>query len=331
MTPDRRLNEQLRKLDPALRRAFLDAIKKARRSVDIEALIAALERQDIERAVDLLRIRDQVMYPLAEAVRDAFIAGGLVAGGKLPVTVRAVFGFGSNPRADAKARELSGRLIEGIQADTMEMTRRVISQGVNEGIPVAKLARQITGEGRARVGGFLGLDSRTAESVMSGRAKLLSGDPAQMREYMRLELRNKQFDPAIRRAIRDGKKLATADVDRIIAAHRSKALGHRGRVIARTETLQALRAGQHEGFEQVAQIVGADRIEVTWKVTRDGREREAHGLLGGTKVGFGENFISPATGAPMAYPGDDSQGARGVDVIQCRCAAIYRVKPRRQA
>lgn len=325
---DARLNELLRRLEPAVRRAFEEAIRKARRSVDVQDLIRALEDQNLERAVELLRIRDQVLYPLGEAVRDAYIAGGRAVGESIPVVLRAQFGFGTNPRAEQQVARIVGEMIEGVQRDSLQMTRNVIAAGVREGIPNAKLARQITGEGRARTGGFLGLTAGQADSIVGGRGKLLSGDPRQMREYMRLELRNKRHDRTIEKAIREGRKLTVAEVDRIVSDHRTKALGYRGRVIARTETLNALRAGQYEGFEQLAEVVGRDRITVTWKTTLDGRQRDHHALLNGESVTMGETFTSPATGALMRYPGDNGLGAQGVDTVQCRCAAIYRVKRR---
>lgn len=328
LTPDARLNKEIRKLEPRVRRAFLEAISNARRSIDLNDLIDALQRQDLDRAVEILRIRDQVLYPLSESVRSAYIAGGLLAGEKLPITLRTSFGFGSNPRAEEAVQQITGSLIEGIQEDSLAMTRNVIEAGVRDGIPVANLARQITGTGRQREGGYLGLAARDADSIVKGRAKLLSGERTLMREYLRLEQRNKRFDGRIKKAIGEGRKLTVSEVDEIIAAHRTKALGLRGRRIARTETLNATRAGQHEGFSQLAETLGTDRIEVTWKATPDGRTREHHMALGGTSVTFGENFISPETGARLAHPGDVSQGAEAEDIVQCRCAAVYRIKRR---
>ena len=326
---DPRLDALLRKLEPGIRKAFEEAIGKARRAVDIAALVEALERGDLQRAVDLLRIDDQVLYPLAESIRAAYIAGGQAVGTIIPAALEARFGFGTNPRAEEQVNRITGQLIQGIQLDSLAMTREVISEGVNDGIPPARLARQITGEGRLRTGGFLGLTTQQARSIARGREDLLSGDPDRMRRYLTLELRNKRFDATILKAISEGKPVPAAQVEAIISAHKSKALGYRGRVIAQTEARNALRAGQHEGFVQLAETLPDDRyIEETWLVTRDGRQRDSHDALGGQTIRLGEVFVSPISGAQMAYPGDGSRGAPASETVQCRCAATYRIRRR---
>lgn len=331
---DARLARLLKKLEPEVRTAFMDAIRKAKGAVNQAELIRALEQfevtRDIQPVLDALRLDANTLFPLTEAVRNSYLAAGQSVGEILPIRIRAQFGFGGNPGAVAAAQSIVGDLVENITREHVETTRRIVSEAVNEGIPPRVLAQQITGTrvGNRREGGYLGLSSDLVDPIIRGRSKLLSGEPKLMREYMRLELRDKREDRVIERAIAEGRALTRAEVDRIIEAHKAKALGYRGRRIARTETLNALRKGNHDGFGALADQ--GYQVEKTWKVTRDGRERESHGLLGGTTLPFDQPFISPATGALMDFPGDGSQGARGVDTVQCRCAAVYRVKRRRR-
>lgn len=332
---ERRLEELLRKLEPDVRKAFEDAIRKARRAVNIAALTDALDRGDLQRAVELLRIDTQILLPLSESVRSAYMAGGEAVGELIPAILEARFGFGSNPRAEAQVSRITGQLIQGIQLDSLAMTREVIAAGVNEGIPPAKLARQMTGFGRERTGGYLGLTKQQAADVQRARAML--SDPDRVGEYFikdretgklkpRFKLTNRQHDAIVRKAIAEGRALTAAELERVQSGHRSKALGYRGRVIAQDQARKALRAGQHEGFVQLAETLPADRyIEVGWLVTRDGRQRDSHDALGGMKVRLGEVFVSPVTGAQMEFPGDDSHGAPASDVILCRCGATYRI------
>ena len=122
---DPRLDALLRKLEPGIRKAFEEAIGKARRAVDIAALVEALERGDLQRAVDLLRIDDQVLYPLAESIRAAYIAGGQAVGTIIPAALEARFGFGTNPRAEEQVNRITGQLIQGIQLDSPTSSAQV--------------------------------------------------------------------------------------------------------------------------------------------------------------------------------------------------------------
>ena len=145
LTPDSRLNRLISQYDPRIRRAFLEAIRQHKRSINLADLADALERNDLPGALEMLRIRDQMLYPLSESIRSAYIAGGLLAGEKLPITLRAQFGFGSNPRAETAAQAITGKLIEGVQADNLQAMRDTIGEAVDQGIPPAKLATLITG------------------------------------------------------------------------------------------------------------------------------------------------------------------------------------------
>lgn len=324
----RRIDAALKKLEPSIRQAFTAAIQAQASAVDMRALVAALEVGNVEGAVALLRTNQALLFPLSEAVRDSFIVGGTMAVSGLPKTVRATFGFdGRHERAEAWVMRHAGVLIEGIREETLQMARDVIRAGIEAGHNPRKVAVDIVGRkvGDRRVGGFLGLNSRQTNSILSGRAKLLSGDPALMRKYLELKLRDRRFDRTIAKAIREGEKLSVADVDRIIAGHKSKALKYRGDVIARTESLNGLRAGRHEGFKQVEDEYGADAITRTWDATGDSRTRPEHMEMDGQTVrGMDEPFVAP-DGSRLMHPGDTSLGASGAMTIQCRCIEAIRV------
>lgn len=178
-----------------------------------------------------------------------------------------------------------------------------------------------------REGGIIGLTSGQAGYVQNARDELLSGDPARMRAYLDRQLRDRRFDTLVLRAIREGRPVSAADVDRIAGRYADRLLAYRGEVIARTETIASTHAGQREGFQQLIDSgrIRASQVRKIWKATGDKRTRDSHMALHGESVGWGEAFISPATGAPMMHPGDTSLGARGEDTIQCRCWMETRV------
>ena len=203
--------------------------------------------------------------------------------------------------------------------------------GIAEGRGPRAVALDITGRidratGR-RTGGILGLTSQQTQYVISARAELLSGDRAALQNYLGRTRRDKRYDRLVMAAMDAGKPLSAADVDRITGRYKDRLLQLRGETIARTESITALRAGRAEGYRQLVEsgAVTADQITVTWSATGDARVRDIHRAMDGQKVKFGRLFTSP-TGAQMEFPGDLSHGAHGVDVINCRCYAAYRIR-----
>ena len=177
-----------------------------------------------------------------------------------------------------------------------------------------------------REGGILGLNSGQTAAVIKARAELLSGDTAQLRNYLTRARRDKRFDRLVMQAIRDGKPVAKADVDRITARYKDRLLQLRGEMIARTETLASLNAGKEESIRQLVDSGKVQRSQVkkVWRATGDDRTRDSHMALNGVEVGLDQPFISPLTGAQMMHPHDTSRGAPASETIGCRC--FYEIK-----
>ena len=178
-------------------------------------------------------------------------------------------------------------------------------------------------ENGKRTGGIVGLTSGQAGYVLNARRQLEELDP----DYFTRALRDKRFDRIVKKAIADGKPIAKADVDRITGRYADRLLNYRGEVIARTEMIAALHAGQYEGMRQLIDTgkVRADQVTKVWSATGDGRTRDTHLAMNGQTVRFDRPFVSPS-GAQMRYPHDESLGAPADEIIQCRCTATYRVR-----
>ena len=110
----------LDRLEPQVANAFVAAIFAAREGLDVRALQSALEAGDLARAVDLLTLPQGLLFPLDNALANAFATGGAL------VTESArrsgvVFGFdGRHPQAEAWARQHIGGLITGIASESRE-------------------------------------------------------------------------------------------------------------------------------------------------------------------------------------------------------------------
>lgn len=324
----RRVREVLAKMEPEIRKAFVEAMAKVTSAVDRKALIAALNAGNIEQAVDLLRINQALLTPLFEAMRSGFIVGGTLVAADLPKGLSGSFGFnGRHIRAEGWVTQHVGGFIQGIETDTLAMTRTIIREGIENGTSSAKLAREITGRvvGRTRVGGYMGLTSQQTDSIIRGRSDLLSGDPKRMKRYMKLKQRDKRFDAQIKQAIKSGKSIKGSTLDRIMEAHKSKALAYRGKVIARNEAHTSLAAGREEGYQQLLDNPEIESVSVRWQHNLSIEPREDHVAMSGTVIHLGETF--DFSDASMKHPHDPAGGPK--HSVACRCIAVYRAKRKR--
>ena len=317
-------------MEPQIRDAFLAAIQSAKSRVKVSDLIEAIDAGDIRRAVDLLRIDQGLLFPLDDAVRAAFIAGGSSVGAEIPASIRGAFGFnGRHPRAEELARSQGARLVQGIADYALAVAQTVISEGIAAGTPSRALAREIVGKkvGQRRIGGLIGLTEQQAESVRRAKAGLASGEPEEMRRYLGLKQRDARFDGIVKRAIRDGRAVSASDIAKISEAHAQKSLTYRGRVVARNEAHVALAAGRDEGYAQVAEADGVETVTRRWQHNLSENPREDHVAMDGTTIGPGETFSFPG-GVEMKHPHDPAGGAE--HSIGCRCIAVYRVELERE-
>lgn len=326
ISQQRQIDALLAQYTPRVREAFYAAIYGARANVNAADLIAALQAHDIERAVQLLRIEQGVLFPLDDAVRSAFIAGGqsVVA----PRGLSGAFSFaGRHWRAEQWAQLLGSTLIQGIQDDTLAMAQSVITAGLQEGFSPQKVQRELTGTlnritGR-REGGFLGLTAQQADSIIAGRAKLASGDPAAMREYLQLKLRDRRYDAMVKRAIKDGKPVAPADLETVITAHKNKALKYRGEMIAKNETFSAQAAGRDEAYRQMMDRADVADVTARWQHNLSQVPRLDHVAMDGTVISLKRGEVFQFPDVAMKHPHDPAGGAK--HSVGCRCIAVYRV------
>lgn len=328
-TPNQRLiiEALLKTFEPQIRDAFLAAMYSARANINAADLIDALQPGNVERAVALFRMDQGLLFPLEDAVRSAYIASGssVVA----PKGLSGAFSFyGRHIRAEQWTRAIGSTLIQGIQDDTLVMARQVITTGLRDGFTPQRVQRDLTGlvnriTGK-REGGFLGTTAQQADSIIAGRAKLASGDPAMMKEYLNLKLRDRRYDPMIKRAIKDGKPITGTDLEKIMAAHKNKALKYRGEMIAKNEAFTAQAAGRDEGYRQMLDRPDVADVTMKWQHNLSQVPRPDHVAMDGTVISLrkGETFNFP-DGTRMKHPHDPAGG--GKHSIGCRCIAVGRV------
>jgi hypothetical protein len=312
---EERIKRALARHDVAIRRAFEVAIRERRESINLRALAEAIEARDIGRAVDIAGLTRGDMFPLDQAARTAYFEGAQTVPAAAPAFAARIALDGNAPRAVEWARNHVGGLITEIIEDNRTAIRGIITQQLAEGVGPRQAAIAVRGQ--------IGLTAQQTGFVSNARAQLASLDSA----YFTRQLRDRRFDGIVRKAIAEGKPLSSADIDRITARYSERLLKHRSEVIARTESITALRAGRHEGILQAVEqgAIAPDAIKKVWSTSADDRVREDHVAMDGEEVDGMEAPFTLPDGSQMIYPGDSSLGADGAQTINCRCVSEYRV------
>jgi uncharacterized protein YoaH (UPF0181 family) len=216
----------------AVERAFLDSLGAAVDRLDTKALQAALARGDVAAAVGTLgidgRFARELQMALAKEIRGVYVAVGTAAEAVAAGPQGWSFDL-SNPRAIRYATERSAALVQQVTQDTRRNIRRLIATGIGSGETVQKTARKLRPVLVEDVQATFGLTQRQYRSV-------------ERRYY---DLVRSGMDPDDAR----GRMWKFA----------RKKLRQRAETIARTETIDAANAGQHELWEQAAEQGYIDR------------------------------------------------------------------------
>lgn len=310
-----RVKRALAKHDRAVQRAFEAAISERRESINLQALAQAIESRDFNRAIEIAGISRADMFPFDQSLRDAFVDGGRTITAAAPAFAARVALDGNAPRAVQWAQQHVG----GLVSEIVEEQRNAIRQIITEQVDIGRGPRQAA----VAVRNQIGLTSQQVGYVSNARRQLEELDSG----YFTRELRDRRFDGIVRRAIADGKPLSQADIDRITGRYGERLLKHRAEVIARTESITALRAGRQEGIEQAVEqgAIRADSIVKVWDATLDSRTRPDHTAAHGQQVDGVKGVFVLADGSRLLYPGDTSLGASAGQTINCRCYAEHRV------
>lgn len=308
--------------------AFLDSVAAIKNDVKINQLTLLIEQGNIDGAIKLLGLDPSAFEGMDEALRQAYRTGGMTGSIQIGVIPTEdgdiVMRFNMrSPMAEEWLRRESSRLITEMADGQQELVRSVLTEGLEQGVNPRQQALALVGRmdstGR-RTGGFIGLTTQQAGWVVNAENELVNLNP----NYFTRDLRDKRLDPVIRRAMESGEPLTQEQINRAITRLQGRTLKYRGDVIARTESIKALGAGQEESIDQaiVKGEVDDDLVDGEWDSTgNDGRTRDSHLLMEGQKRKHGEPFDFPFGGQAM-FPRDDSLDAPAGELIQCRCRKV---------
>lgn len=340
---NRRLQDLLKKMEPKVAKAFQDAVANIVNNAQLGRIVSALERGDVNAAIIAMDFDKAAFDAVNSAVRAAYCdAGALVVAG---TTWRGITGGkvviywnASNPRAERWLADVSSQFVTRLSNEAKEIVRDVISAGYAQGWGPRKIALDLVGRvgvnGR-RSGGVLGLSRPQADAVRHMRS-ILGGD---LESYFvkdrvtgelkgRFTKRDRRFDATIKKAIREGRSLTGAEIDKITGRYSDRLLKLRADTVARTETAQAVEAARQEAFSQWQDKTGVpdEFIIRRWDHAGGGKSsRDWHMEMDGWTVrGMKEPFVTPR-GARMLYPLDGSLGAGAAELVNCRCQAVIEI------
>ena len=320
------------KMEPAFKRAFIDAAKGIRDRAAVSRLAQIIESEGAEAALDYMRITNADFSSLAGSMSAAYNdAGQVFARSKLTLKGYrgAVYQWDATRYEIVQAgNSLIGRDITRISADTRNAIANLIREGIGEGIRSRDLARMITGELSSsgyRVGGVAGLNDPQRKWVMDYRKKLQRLDP----DYTTNTKRDRRFDPTINRAIREGKPLTKAQIDNYVARYAERLRASRAATIARTEMSSIVQLANYQAVLAKAEDAGVEpwRIMKEWiHAGHSINDRVQHVMIGGEVVyGMDTPFVMP-DGTRLLFPHDNSLGAGANHICNCRCVCAYSLR-----
>jgi len=216
-----------------------------------------------------------------------------------------------NDRAVFHMQQERLRYIRGFTAEQRKATRAALTDGIERGLNPRDQARNFRSS--------VGLTAKQQGAVINYRRLLTNLDG----DALDRQLRDRRFDRTIARSIREGKPLTRKQIDAMVTRYNERYIKYRSEVIGRTEALRAVHSGNDEMYRQAIDLgeVSPQQLERTWVTARDGRVRDTHSALGGTKRGIDESWETH--NGSIRYPGDPD--APSAETIQCRCSLATRI------
>lgn len=313
--------------------AFLEAIQIIKDGVDMLALQEALERQDVEAAINAMNIEAAAFNRMRHVLQEAYLKAGEATAGKIPAppNTSLVIRFDmSNLRAEEWLRAYGAaritELVEEQRALVRESILEAYSRGAGPSNMVVGLVGKLNRQTGKRIGGVLGLTGLQHSYVLSMRSRLESGDPEQLKKALNMGLRDKRYDRYIKKAIKEKTPVSPAKVLEAVNAYESRLLKARALLIGRTEVGMAVMSSRMEAWRQGLSKTGypEDAVVRRWKHGGGGEDpRPQHVFMNNREVrGLSEPFVMP-DGTKMMHSMDPSGGAK--HCANCTCDTEFEI------
>lgn len=311
--PASRVRSLIRQVDLRFRARFLIAVEQVRDSIVLEQVADLIQAGRIEEA---LRVTEVVAFRLSALWAESYTLSGSATAAFVGGKLSSLLEFDATAaRAAEQLRRNQLRLVQGLRATQREATEAAILDGINRGLNPLDQARGF----RASIG----LTPYQQQIVANYRTQLATLNPG----LFDRRLRDRRFDSTVRRAIESGKALSPEQIERMVERYRERWVKYRSEVIARTEALRSIHAGNEEMYRQAVEAgtLDPDDIERTWDTSDLPNVRASHRPMEGQVRGFDEPFEA-GDGELLRYPGDENASAH--NTAQCVCSILTRFSDR---
>lgn len=307
--PAERLEKLAMGVEPQFRARFLAVVKSIKDSLTLENIARLLEQGQIDEALVTAEVAALQMSSLWTQV---FILSGSETAKVIQDSLNIIVEFDHLNRGALDALTANKlRLVEGFAQEQRAATMEALTDGIARGLNPIEQARNFRDS--------IGLTQYQQQIVNNYRRQLERLDP----DLFQRLLRDKRFDRTVRSAIEAGKPLTPEQINRMVERYTEKWVKYRSEVIARTEALRSVHAGNNEMYRQAVERGDLDPNDLIREWVTSGRAnvRDSHRAMAGQKRKWGELFLS-GNGNLLEYPGDERAPAN--DTAQCVCAVTTR-------
>lgn len=291
------------RLEPRVRKAFLDAVATAGSAITLKDLAEAVQSGDMSKIIALLNGAfagalqgvglTAGVASLRDAVQATFAAAAQAAIKDLPARVSTSLSFNLiDQRAVDWLNRYTFDQVQQITADMRQTIQQTVLRAFREGGHPYEQARTIRGA--------IGLTARQEMAVANYRRALEEG---RLSETLERALRDGRYDRGVLSAIRNGRTLDQERIDRMVQRYRERYLQYRAQTIARTESIRAANQGRMESWRQAREqgLIGDD-AQREWIVSGDERTCAVCNDLDGETRGLDEEFAPGIMQPPDPHP-----------------------------
>lgn len=229
-----------RKLEPSVRRAFIEAVGKIKSDIKLAELERYLADGQIA-AAEQTAAYEGSLGGLKSAVQQSLLTAAAEELQNASEVIRSSFSLDHfNPKVVEYAQQHSARLVQQVSRETREN----ITEAVTEALKVGQHPRETAREIRD----MIGLTKEQRAAVRNYRKALKSGDLNALKNA----LRDKRSDAKLVRTFLADKRITRDEIDRLVDRYTQRWINFRAETIARTESIRSLAAGNRLAWNQIA-------------------------------------------------------------------------------
>ncbi len=304
--PASRLDRLLSSQETKIRASFDAAIATIIGQATLQEIEGAIEDGQTEELLAALAALSISAGIIADAANAAFVTSGQSTAAFLSgaTTVDLSFNLADPATASIMTTERARLIRQFSEQQTLSTLRAAQIESASD--------RTLRAQAKA-IRASIGLTVKQVEAVENYRRLLTEGS----REALNRELRDRRFDPSVRRAASGGAPLSRREVNRMVSRYRERQLRHRSIVIAESQALRAVHQANDQMYDQAINlgVLEADQIKRKWVTRRDTKVRSSHVNLNGLVRKQGDTF--PGAAGALRFPGDPRAPLE--ETVNCRC------------